>query len=112
MGIISIAAFRAHAGMDDDLTRVLDDRLPLLRRLGLATERPEVRAQSTSGVIITISEWASQAAIEEAHENLEVLALWSRFEACAHPVRLADLPEASEMFATFATVCVWTDVAD
>lgn len=104
MGLISIAAFRAKPGKDRDLTQVLDDRLPLLRRLGLATGRPEVRCRSRDGVIVTISEWASAEAIEKAHHTPEVHALWDRFFACCEWVKLQGLPEAAEDFATFQAI--------
>lgn len=104
MGMISIAAFRPLAGKEEDLQRVIDERLPLLRRLGLATERREVRVRARSGVVVTISEWASQEAIDRAHRTPEVLALWNRFWACAEPVPLAVLEETAELFATFEAI--------
>ena len=104
MGLISIAAFRAKPGKEQDLTQVLADRLPLLRRLGLATDRPETRCRSRDGIIITISEWASAEAIEKAHHTPEVLALWDRFFACCQWVKLQGLHEAAEDFATFEAI--------
>jgi len=101
MGLISIAAFRAKAGREQDLIRVIDDRLPLLRSLGLATDRPEIRCRSQDGVIITISEWASREAIDQAHETPEVLALWERFAACCAWLKLESLSECSQDFACF-----------
>ncbi len=104
MGLISIAAFRANPGMEADLLRVIDDRLPLLRRLGLATDRPAINCRSAGGVIITISEWSSREAIDKAHHTPEVGALWERFFACCEWVKLDALPESHDDFATFEAI--------
>ncbi|MCB9844709.1 MAG: hypothetical protein H6811_01805 [Phycisphaeraceae bacterium] len=104
MGKVSIAAFRPKPGGEAELMRVIDDRLPLLRSLGLATDRPEIRVRSRDGAIISISEWVSEEAIGRAHGTPEVLALWKRFEACADYLPLVQVPEVSDMFPTFEAV--------
>lgn len=104
MGLISIAAFRAKPGKERDLMQVLDDRLPLMRKLSFATDRAEVRCRSHDGVVITISEWASAEAIERAHQNPEVHALWTRFADCCEWVKLEALPEAARDFACFEAI--------
>lgn len=104
MGQISIAAFRPHVGKEAELLAAIADRLPLLRRLGLATERADILLRSRDGVIVSISEWTSLEAIDRAHKTPEVLALWQRFAACCEPVRLNTLSESAEMFATLEAV--------
>ncbi len=104
MGRISIAAFRPRPGMEADLLAVMRDRLPLLRRLGLVTLRPAVNMRSRSGVIVSVSEWASDEAIDRAHRTPEVLALWERFGACSEFVKLSTLEETGEDFATFDAI--------
>lgn len=101
MGLISVAAYRAKPGKEDELRQVIADRLPLLRRLGLATDREPILMRSRDGVFIQISEWASHEAIEKAHETPEVLELWERFTACADFVKLESLAETHEDFTTF-----------
>ena len=104
MGLISIAAFRPKAGKEAELMKVIDDRLPLLRRLGLATGRAEVRCRSKEGVVVTISEWTDQAAIDRAHKAPEVLALWGRFADCCEWIKLKDIAECQADFATFEAI--------
>lgn len=101
MGRITIAAFEPHDGKEAELLQVIRDRLPLLRRLGLATDRAEMTLRSRTGVIISISEWVDEDAIRRAHETPEVLELWSRFDACSSYRKLESLPECAEDFATF-----------
>ncbi|HVZ92918.1 MAG TPA: hypothetical protein VG797_00255 [Phycisphaerales bacterium] len=104
MGRISIAAFMPKPGMERELHQVIDDRLPLLRSLGLATGRDEIRCRAKSGVIISVSEWSSEEAIERAHRTPEVHTLWGRFAACCQWVKLDSLAECHEDFATFDAV--------
>lgn len=101
MGKISIAAFTPKPGKEDELLAVIADRLPLLRRLGFATDRTDILMRSRDGVIIQVSEWVSDDAIRRAHETPEVLALWKRFAACGRYVKLETLPETRDDFATF-----------
>ena len=104
MGQITIAAFRPKPGMEAELLAVIADRLPLLRKLGLSTARAPVLMRSREGVIIEVSEWVSEEAIERAHRTPEVLALWGRFGACSDYVKLDSLAETHEDFATFSTI--------
>lgn len=104
MSRITFAAFTPKPGMEADLLRVIAERLPLLRRLGLATDRPNITVRSAGGVIIDISEWASEEAIDRAHRTPEVLALWERFSACSDFRPLDGLEEFGDMFATFEPV--------
>lgn len=104
MGRISVAAFKAKAGKEPDLLQVIADRLPLLRRLGLATDREPILMRSRDGVIIQVSEWASEQAIDKAHETPEVHELWERFAACSEFVKLESLSEAHDDFATFVPI--------
>ena len=104
MGQVTIAAFRPKPGQEKALLQVIADRLPLLRRLGMATDRPDVLMRSKDGVILQVSEWMSTEAIGEAHAHPEVLALWERFDACSSYVKLLDVSEAREDFATFTAI--------
>jgi hypothetical protein len=104
MGQISIAAFRPRAGKSHELLAVISDRLPLLRRLGLVTDRPAITVRAVNGVIVHISEWVNKEAIERAHSTPEVLELWKRFDACSEYVSLTELDESHEPFATFDAV--------
>jgi len=104
VGRITIAAFKPKPGKEEDLLGVLADRLPLLRRLGLATEREHIVMRTRAGMIVEVSEWISDEAIDKAHETPEVLALWARFDACCSYVKLDTLAEAHEDFATFDAI--------
>ena len=104
MGRISIAAFKPKSGKEDDLLKVLDDRIPLLLSLGMDTDRKAITMRSREGVIIQVSEWVDDDAITRAHSHPEVLALWQRFDDCCEYVKLDTLSESHGDFATFTAI--------
>lgn len=104
MGRITIASFQPKPGKEAALLQVIAERLPLLRRLGLATDRANITFRAGNGVIVDVSEWVDDAAIDRAHHTPEVLALWARFSACCDFVKLDTLEEVHDMFATFEAV--------
>lgn len=104
MGRIVIAAFKPKPGMEGELLHVIADRLPLLRRLGLATDRVNITMRAANGTILDVSEWVDDDAIARAHETPEVLELWERFDACCGYVKLESLDEIGQEFATFDAV--------
>lgn len=106
MGRISIVAFRPHPGKDDELKRVLASRLPLLRRLGLSTDRTNITMRATDGTLVDVSEWVDDSAIDRAHHTPEVLELWQRFDACSSYIKLDTLAESHQDFATFDAITV------
>ena len=104
MGVTVMALFRPKPGKDGDLMACMRDHLPILRTQGLATDRPTTVLRAKDGTLVEIFEWVSQAAIDAAHANPAVLALWKRYADCCDYVTLADLPEARAMFPGFEHV--------
>lgn len=104
MGLISIAAFKPKSGMGDELLKVLADRIPLLRNLGMITERKPINMRSSEGVIVHVSEWVDDDAITRVHSNPDVLALWQRFSDCCEFIKLDSLCESHDDFATFTAI--------
>ena len=99
-----IVAYRAKPGKDEVLLSELRDHVHLLRSEGLATDRPATILRAKDGTLVEMFEWASPAAIEEAHGNPRVQSMWARFAACCDYVPLNSLAEAGDMFAEFEPV--------
>ena len=103
-GVCVIVAYRPKSGKDAELLQLVRDRVPTLRREGLVSDRAPIIMRASDGTIIEASEWKSAAAIEAAHANPNVLAMWDGFYAACDFLLLKDLPEAAEMFAGFEPV--------
>jgi quinol monooxygenase YgiN len=103
-GIVCIVAYRPKPGQEAELLELVRGRVPTLRKEGLVTDRVPVMMRAKDGTIIEVSEWRSQQAIEEAHKNPRVLAMWDKFFAVCDCVPLKTVPEAESMFAGFEPI--------
>ena len=100
-GVCVIVAYRPKPGKESELLALVRTRVPTLRQEGLVTERTPTLMRARDGTIIEVSEWNSREAIDAAHHNPNVLALWNKFFALCDCVPLETLAEAKEMFAGF-----------
>jgi quinol monooxygenase YgiN len=104
VGVCVIVAYRPKPGKEAELLSLVRARVPTLRREELVTERTPVIMRAKDGTIIEVSEWKSSEAIDAAHRNPNVLAMWNKFFAVCDCIPLSTLAEAEEMFAGFAPV--------
>ena len=88
----------------DELLELVGSRIPTLRKEGLVSDRAPTIMRARDGTIIEVSEWKSREAIDAAHKNPNVLAMWEEFFALCDCVPLNTLAEAGEMFAAFETI--------
>ena len=103
-GVCVIVAYRPKPGKEQELLTLVRARVPTLDKEGLVTERAPVIMRAKDGTIIEVSEWKSQEAIDAAHKNANVLAMWEKFFAVCDFVPLKTLAEADEMFAGFEPI--------
>jgi quinol monooxygenase YgiN len=103
-GIVVVVAYRPKPGCEAELLEIVRSRVPTLRKEGLVTDRVPVIMRAKDGTIIEVSEWKSHEAIEGAHQNPRVLAMWDRFFAVCDCVPLNLVPESTTMFAGFEPI--------
>ncbi len=101
MGRFVIAAFKPKPGKQEQLLAVVEKHWRVLREQSLVTDRPRFAMQSADGTILEVFEWRSAQAIESAHINPAVHALWAEFELACDYVPLAALAESQHLFAEF-----------
>jgi hypothetical protein len=104
MGRMVIVAYRPKPGMATRLMELMQDHVPILRGEGLATDRPPQMMRAKDGTIIEVFEWASAEAIQRAHTNPAVQAMWGRYAEACDFVPLTSLAECHQMFAEFEPV--------
>ena len=97
-------AYRPKSGKEKETLELVRHRVPTLRKEELVTDRAPTIMRGRDGTIIEVSEWKSQAAIDAAHKNPNVLAMWNNFFAVCDFIPLNALPESAEMFAGFEPV--------
>src|SRR3989442_11952048 len=103
-GVIVIVAYRPKPGKEKEMLELVRTRVPTLRKEGLVTDRVPTIMRARDGTIVEVSEWKSRAAIDAAHKNPNVLAMWEKFFPICDCVPLKTLPEASDMFAGFEPI--------
>ena len=103
-GVCVIVAYRPKPGKESELLKLVRNRVPTLRKEGLVSDRVPTIMRAKDGTIVEVSEWKSQAAIDAAHKNPNVLAMWNKFFAVCDCVPLKTLAEANEMFAGFEPI--------
>lgn len=102
--VVVIVAYRPKPGKENELVDLVRSRVPTLRKEGLVSDRVPTIMRSRDGTIIEVSEWKSREAIDAAHKNPNVLAMWNKFFAICDCIPLNTLAEAKEMFAGFEPV--------
>jgi hypothetical protein len=100
---VVVVAYRPKPGCDQALLELARDHVPLLRRLGLATDRAPVLMRAADGTLLEVFEW-QDGAIERAHAMPEIQALWGRYAAVCDYRPLNSLPEAASQCAGFTPV--------
>jgi quinol monooxygenase YgiN len=103
-GVCVIVAYRPKPGKEEGLLELVRSRVPTLRQEGLVSDRAPIIMRARDGTIIEVSEWKSREAIDAAHKNPNVLAMWQKFFAVCDCVPLNTLAEAAEMFAGFEPI--------
>jgi quinol monooxygenase YgiN len=101
MGRFVIAAFKPKPGKQEQLRAVVAKHWRVLSEQGLVTDRPCYAMQSSDGTFLEVFEWRSAQAIESAHQNPAVQALWAEFAAACEYVPLTTVPESQALFAEF-----------
>lgn len=104
MGRIVIVAYAPKPDKEQLLLAAVRKHLQVLRQEQLVTDRPAHVMRAGDGTIVEVFEWRSADAIQEAHRNPAVGALWAEFAAVCEYTPLAKLTEAHQMFAEFEAI--------
>ena len=106
MGRFVIAAYRPKTGMHAQLLSAVARHWRVLRAENLISERPAHVMRAADGTIVEVFEWLSAEAIERAHGNAAVQALWAEFGAACEFVPVGSLAESQHMFSEFEAVAL------
>jgi len=101
---LALAAYRPHDGADDELLRLLAEDVATLRRGGHATDRPAPVVRTQNGDLLVVLEWSSDHAVDDAHADAEVLAVWERKAQLAEYIPPNALAGSDGPFARWTVV--------
>jgi hypothetical protein len=100
---IAIVAYKPKPGKEAELLQLTREHVPLLREEKLATDRTAIAGSAADGAVVEVFEWDA-GAIERAHTNPRVMALWERYAAASDYIPLKSSPEAEQLFAGFKPI--------
>lgn len=103
---LALSAYRPFPAKGDELQVFFAEELATLRRRGYVTDRPAPVIRTDADELLIVLEWASDHAVGDAHEDLEILALWERKAQLAEYISPRELAGSDVPFAR------WTIVAD
>jgi hypothetical protein len=101
---ITIACYQPKEGKGEELKALVKEHLPILLGQQLVTNRKAIIMEAKNGTIIEVFEWLSDEAIEKAHSNTAVLALWARFNELCDYVAPVTMDECQSVFSGFRAV--------
>jgi hypothetical protein len=101
MGRVVIAAYKPRPGKEPELLAVVAKHWEVLASQQLVSDRPRYVMRARDGTVIEVFEWRSAEAIEKAHSNPAVEALWTEFGSTCEYVPLASLAESQGPFPEF-----------
>jgi quinol monooxygenase YgiN len=104
MGRFVIVAYTPKPGQQQPLLVAVKKHLQVLQAEKLVTDKPGYVMRAADGTIVEVFEWRSAEAIQQAHTNPAVQALWAEFGTACDYTPLARLKEAQQMFAEFDAV--------
>jgi len=100
--VVVIAVYKPREGCRDHLHQTLHKHVPVLRKLGLVTDRAPLFLESIKGeAVLEIFEWVSEEAVERAHREERVQAIWEELGRYAEFSKLESLAEAADLFPHF-----------
>ena len=104
MGRFVIVAYTPKPGKEEQLLAAVRKHWRVLHQERLVTDKAPYVMRAGDGTIVEVFEWLSADAIQRAHGNPAVAALWGEFgEACDYTT-LTSLSEAQQMFAEFEAI--------
>lgn len=98
---ISLAAYRPRPGMEQDLLGVFDAEFASLRAGGHVTDRRVPICRTDRGEYLAILEWSSDHAVDDAHQDAEVMRVWARKAEVAEYIAPCDLAGSDVPFISY-----------
>lgn len=101
-----IVGYRPKAGQHEALDVLTSTHFARLYEQGLVTRRKPFLMRARDRTVVEVFEWKSQRAIDAAHDNPAVLAMWSEYASVCDYVPVGSLAEANELFSGFDSLAI------
>jgi quinol monooxygenase YgiN len=103
-GRIAIVGYKPKPGRAEALKSLARTHVQRLRTEGLVTAREPIIMEAKDGTIIEVFEWKSKEALEAAHRNPSVQAMWKEYAEVCDYVPVASVEETKQLFSEFSSL--------
>lgn len=104
MAKIALIVYKPWKDKSKELIDSLLANIPVMRKLGLVTDREQIVAQSKDGCIIQIFEWREEASEEQAMAHPVVQEMWMKVSKMSEFKKPMDIAEFQEQLSKFDTI--------
>lgn len=104
MRVMVVACYKPKPDQAPALLDLMKTHLPVLRAEGLVDDGPSMCGRANDGTVVEIFCWKSQEAIDKAHENPKVQAMWNDYAKVCDYVAIADVEGAKGLFTALTPV--------
>lgn len=101
MGHTVIVGYKPKPGKEEALKELMKTHLPILKQEGLVRDKESYIMEAADGTIVEVFEWLSAEAVQKAHTNAVVLAMWAKYAEVCDYVPAGPLSELSQLFSSF-----------
>lgn len=98
---LSLSAYRPRVDDRHRLEEHLRQEIAALRSRGHITERPVPICRTEAGEYLVVLEWSTTTAVDDAHADAAILAIWERKAELFEYVGVSELARASVPFAAY-----------
>lgn len=103
-GKYTLNCYRPKEGLAAALDALVARHHATLVAEGLATEQAAIVMKAADGTVVELYQWSSLEAVDAAHTNAALGALWGEFAEVCDFVPVGQLEEAASVFSTFTRV--------
>ena len=101
---LSLSAYRPRIDDRRSLEEHLRQEVEALRSRGHITHRPVPICRTEAGEYLVVLEWSTTTAVDDAHADAAILAIWERKAQLFEYVGVGELARASVPFAAYDIV--------
>jgi hypothetical protein len=101
---IALILYSPRKDREQELVEMLQNNIPVMRKLGLVTDREQIIARTKDGSILQVFEWKSEDSQDQAMAHPVCQEMWLKVGNISEFQKPAVLAEFNEVFSMFETL--------
>jgi hypothetical protein len=101
---IALILYSPRKGREQELVDMLQNNIPVMRKLGLVTDREQIIARSKDGSILQVFEWKRDDSQDQAMAHPVCQDMWLKVGNISEFQKPVAVAEFNEVFSMFETI--------